>query len=243
MTARSTTAARRGQSTGPVGHARNGDGGGARGEPRPGPRASGWSIGEPCATTPPPPRRGRPRRPHRRHPRRLHGRRAARRRAGPRPRTRPPAPDASRVPASLQVPLPSPVNRSETGAVPDEILQAAVADAAQETGVDPSAITVTSRRGRDLAERRARVPEAGRDVHPGARPGLPDHARGGRPASWTTTRRRAAPSSCAGPGARAPVVPTLAPSTAGGRPAQAGSLSTSSADGRGGSSNAARSSA
>lgn len=50
----------------------------------------------------------------------------------------------SRVPASLEVPLPSPVNGSDTGAVPDEILQAAVADAAKQTGVDPSAITVTS---------------------------------------------------------------------------------------------------
>ena len=50
----------------------------------------------------------------------------------------------SRVPASLQVPLPSPANGSDTGAVPDEILQAAVADAAKQTGVDPTAITVTS---------------------------------------------------------------------------------------------------
>jgi hypothetical protein len=50
----------------------------------------------------------------------------------------------SRVPASRQVPLPSPAPGSDTGAVPDEILQAAVADAAKQTGVDPSAITVAS---------------------------------------------------------------------------------------------------
>jgi hypothetical protein len=50
----------------------------------------------------------------------------------------------SRVPASRQVPLPSTANGSDTGAVPDEILQAAIADAAKQTGVDASQITVTS---------------------------------------------------------------------------------------------------
>ncbi len=57
----------------------------------------------------------------------------------------PSASEGARSPAasSRQMPLPSPSNGS-AGAVPDEILQAAIADAARETGVDPSTITVTS---------------------------------------------------------------------------------------------------
>ena len=44
-----------------------------------------------------------------------------------------------------QVPIASPsATRGETGDVPDEILQAAIAAAAQETGADPSTITVVS---------------------------------------------------------------------------------------------------
>ena len=47
-------------------------------------------------------------------------------------------------PSSQQVPIASPSTGGEGGAVPDEILQAAIADAAEEAGVDPSTITVVS---------------------------------------------------------------------------------------------------
>jgi hypothetical protein len=47
-------------------------------------------------------------------------------------------------PSSQQVPIVSPSTGNQGGSVPDEILQAAIADAAQETGADPSTITVVS---------------------------------------------------------------------------------------------------
>jgi hypothetical protein len=47
-------------------------------------------------------------------------------------------------PSGRQVPIESPSTGGEGGTVPDEILQAAIADAAQETGADPSTITVVS---------------------------------------------------------------------------------------------------
>lgn len=47
-------------------------------------------------------------------------------------------------PSSRQVPIPSPSGSPVAGAVPDEVIQAAIADAALQTGADPAAITVVS---------------------------------------------------------------------------------------------------
>ena len=51
-----------------------------------------------------------------------------------------PSPRAS----SLQVPIPSPSGPVASGAVPDVVLNAAIADAAKVTGADPATITVVS---------------------------------------------------------------------------------------------------
>ena len=61
----------------------------------------------------------------------------------------PGAPDssASNRPVGSQVAIPSPSGPAGTaaaGAVPDEILQKAIADAATQAGVDPAAVTVVS---------------------------------------------------------------------------------------------------
>lgn len=51
---------------------------------------------------------------------------------------------ASTRPLGSQVAIPSPSEAPANGAVPDEILQKATADAAAQAGVDPSAVTVVS---------------------------------------------------------------------------------------------------
>ena len=51
---------------------------------------------------------------------------------------------ATTRPAGSQVAIPSASGAPAEGAVPDEILQKAIADAAQQAGVDPSAVTVVS---------------------------------------------------------------------------------------------------
>jgi hypothetical protein len=60
------------------------------------------------------------------------------------PATSPSGGPASPSPSSRQVPIPSPSGSPEAGAVPDEVVQAAIADAALQTGMDPAAITVVS---------------------------------------------------------------------------------------------------
>ena len=51
---------------------------------------------------------------------------------------------ATTRPAGSQVAIPSASGAPAEGAVPDEILQKAITDAAQQAGVDPSAVTVVS---------------------------------------------------------------------------------------------------
>ena len=51
---------------------------------------------------------------------------------------------ATTRPAGSQVAIPSASGAPAEGAVPDEILQKAIADAAVQAGVDPSAVTVVS---------------------------------------------------------------------------------------------------
>ncbi len=55
-----------------------------------------------------------------------------------------PSDAATTRPVGSQVAIPSPSGAPQPGAVPDEILQKAIADAAQHAGVDPSAVTVVS---------------------------------------------------------------------------------------------------